>query len=76
MDTDRLFFLREEQDLNQEDVGKIVGTKKFSICNWENGKEIIPLVKLNEYANYFNVSMDYILKLDNCKTKKIATILH
>ncbi len=70
MDTERLFFLREEHDLTQEDVGKIVGTKKFSICNWESSKEIIPLVKLNEYANYFNVSMDYILKLDNCKTKK------
>ena len=41
MNTERLFFLREEHDLTQEDVGKIVGTKKFSVCNWESGKEII-----------------------------------
>lgn len=74
MNTERLFFLREEYDLTQEDMGKIVGTKKYSICNWENGKEIIPLNKLNEYANYFNVSMDYIVKLDDRKTKETNII--
>ena len=67
MNLERLFFLREEQDLTQEEMGKIVGTKKYSIYNWESGKEIIPLTKLNIYANYFNVSMDYILKLTNSK---------
>lgn len=71
MDTERLFFLREEFDLTQEEMGKIVGTKKYSICNWEKGKEIIPLTKLNEYSNYFNVSIDYILKLSNIKNKPI-----
>ena len=68
MNLERLFFLREEQDLTQEEMGKIVGTKKYSIYNWESGKEIIPLTKLNIYANYFNVSMDYILKLTENKT--------
>lgn len=71
MNTERLFFLREECDLTQEEMGKIVGTKKYSICNWEKGKEIIPLSKLNEYSNYFNVSIDYILKLSDNKNKMI-----
>lgn len=70
MDTERLFFLREERDLTQEEMGQVVGTKKFSICNWESNREIIPLSKLNAYANYFNVSMDYILKIDNRKYMK------
>lgn len=67
MDLERLFLLREENDLTQEKMGLIVNTKKWSITKWEKGKEIIPLPKLNIYANYFNVSMDYILKLSNNK---------
>lgn len=67
MDLERLFLLREENDLTQEKMGLIVNTKKWSITKWKNGKEIIPLPKLNIYANYFNVSMDYILKLSNNK---------
>ena len=67
MNLERLYFLREEFDLTQEDIGKIVGTKKYSIYNWESGKEIIPLSKLNAYANYFKVPMDYIVKIDDNK---------
>lgn len=69
MNMERLFFLREEKDLTQEQMGNIIGTKKFSISNGERGKEIIPLSKLNKYSNYFNVSMDYILKLSNSKNE-------
>ena len=41
------------------------------IAKWENGIVIIPLKKLNEYANYFNVSVDYLTSLSNKKEKVI-----
>ena len=72
MDLERLFLFREENDLTQEKMGAVVNTKKWSITKWENGKEIIPLPKLNIYANYFNTSMDYILKLTNKKGSTIS----
>jgi len=69
MNLEKLFLLREKNDLTQEQMGKIVGVKKFSISNWEKTKEIIPLEKLNIYSNYFNISLDYILNLsDNPKS--------
>jgi len=73
MNFERLYFLREEKDLTQEEIGKLVGTKKVSVCNWEKGREIIPLKSLNIYANFFNVSMDYILGLSDDKkaSKKV-----
>ena len=71
MNFERLFFLREEQDLFQNDMANILNVKQVNISNWENGKEIIPLTKLNMYANYFNVSLDYIMKLSD---KKIPSI--
>ncbi len=62
MDGERLFYLRESSDLTQEQLGQILGVSKLAISKWENGKETISLSKLNDYANYFNVSMDYIFK--------------
>jgi len=76
MNLERLYFLRENTELTQEEMGAIIGVKKFSISNWEHSKEIIPLDKLNIYSNYFNISMDYILKLTNNKqaSLKIETL--
>ena len=71
MNFERLFFLREEQDLFQNDMANILNVKQVNISNWENGKEIIPLTKLNMYANYFNVSLDYIMKLSDKKSPSI-----
>lgn len=67
MNYDRLYSLREDNDLTQEDMGKICGVSRVAISQWERGKEIIPLNKLNIYSNYFDVSIDYILKLSNIK---------
>ncbi len=67
MDFERLYFLREYANMTQESLGKVFNVSKYCICNWEKGKEIIPLKKLNEYSKYFNVSMDYILKISDNK---------
>lgn len=71
MNFERLFFLREERDLTQEDIGKILNVSRVAISQWETNKEIIPLEKLNAYANYFNVSLDYIVQISNVKEYKI-----
>ena len=71
MFTNRLLLLRQRNGLTQEELGKIIGVTKHSIYNWEHNLEIIPLKHLNTYANYFNVSMDYILNLTNDKTTNI-----
>ena len=42
MNLERLYFLREEKDLTQDDIGVILGVSKSAISKWENGKEIIP----------------------------------
>lgn len=71
MNFERLFFLREEKDLTQEDIGKILDVSRVAISQWETSKEIIPLEQLNAYANYFNVSLDYIVQISNVKEYKI-----
>lgn len=63
----RLSALREDHDLTQVKMGKICAVSRVAISQWETGKEIIPLRKLNAYANYFDVSIDYIFGLTNIK---------
>ena len=70
MNLERLYFLREEKDLTQQDLAKILKVNRVAISQWETGKEVISLLKLNEYANYFNVSMDYIVGFTNVKNYK------
>ncbi len=67
MNLERLFLLREENELRQQDIAEVLNVNRVNISNWEKGKEIIPLTKLNIYANYFNVSLDYLVKLTNNK---------
>lgn len=68
MNPNKIMFLRKRKGLTQIEMGKIIGVKNYSIHSWEKGKEIIPLYNLNTYANYFNVSMDYIMNLSDDST--------
>lgn len=67
MNLERLLYLREEKELTQKDIAKLLNVSRVAISNWETTKEIIPLKKLNDYCNYFKVSMDYIVYLEKNK---------
>lgn len=56
----RIRDLREEQDLTQIKMAKIMGVSKSTYSRWETDEAIIPLFHLNNICNYFDVSMDYI----------------
>lgn len=70
MNFERLFLLREEKDLYQKDIANILSVSQQTYSTWEIGNKIIPLKHLNKLCNYYNVSMDYILKLSDKKKSK------
>ena len=72
----KLFNLREDNDLYQRDIAKIVGVNQQTYSSWELGKKVIPLKHLHLICNYFNVSMDYVLNLSDYKlnNKEIKVI--
>lgn len=72
MNLERLYFLREESELTQRELADILGVSRVAISQWETTKEIIPLDKLNKYADYFDVSLDYIVGLSNDKSSSFA----
>ena len=61
MNFQKLIELREDFNLKQKDIAKILNITQQTYSLWENGSKIIPLKHLNSLCNYYNVSMDYML---------------
>lgn len=67
---ERLKALRLSQSLTLEQLAKELGLVKQTIGNWEKGVRIPSLDTSIALAEYFNVSLDYLVGLsDNPKRK-------
>ena len=66
----RLKDIREESELKQFTVGKLIGVTRGTYSLWELELDIIPLKRLNSFCNAFNCSIDYALGFTNTKNYK------
>lgn len=57
----RLKELRKDNRMTQEELGKIINVSKVSISGYENGTRSPDRETLVNIADYFNVSVDYLL---------------
>ena len=66
----RLKQLREERHISQAKIGKMCNTTQNAIFKYENGVTFPPMNVLMFYADYFNVSLDWIFgRCDNKEGK-------
>ena len=63
--------IREDNDINQETMATILGVNRSTYSLWELGINIIPLKNLCDFADYFNLSIDYVLGLTNSKNDNL-----
>lgn len=61
----RIRNLREDKDLYQKDIAKILGISQQYYSEYENGKRTIPIIHLIKLANFYHVSLDYLVGLTN-----------
>ena len=61
--------LREDADLTQTELARLLNTTQRTISNWESGRNEPPYEMLIKYAKHFKVSTDYILGLTDDKRK-------
>lgn len=64
-----LRYARENLELKQKEVAEILGVTYSTVSGWETGKDTIPLRKLIEFANKFNLSLDYLFGLKDYNEK-------
>ena len=62
---DRIKNLREDKDLTQKEVGRILNMSQTGYNQYEIGRNDIPTKVLIDLANFYNTSTDYILGLTN-----------
>ena len=66
----RLKDLREDKDLTQSELVKILGMHKTTYTNYEQGKREIPFELAIKLAKFYKVSLDYIAGItDEPKSK-------
>lgn len=64
--SERIKALRLERGMTQEAVGKIAGVKRYSVWGYEKGNNFPEVPGLIALADYFGVSIDYLLgRTDN-----------
>ena len=70
----KLRDLREDNDLKQEDVAKILNITKQAYGRYENGARKLSIEDLIKLCDFYNVSADYIIgRTDTPELNKSTT---
>ena len=64
----RIRDLREDRDLNQTAVAKMLGMSQTGYSKYETGENDIPTWVLIKLSEFYNTSVDYLLGQTNERT--------
>ena len=64
----RLRDLREDNDMSQEQMAKLLNCSQQTYSRYESHTTEIPLESLIFLADYYDTSVDYLLGITNNKT--------
>lgn len=65
MFSEQLRKLRREKKLTQIELGKLLNVSNGTIAMWETDKRQPDITTLNKIAEYFGVSVDYLMGKEN-----------
>ena len=64
----RLRDVREDRDLKQRDIAELLKVHQTTYSDYELGRLNIPVAALHTLADFYGVSVDYLLGRTNIKT--------
>lgn len=67
MKYDRIKNLREDRDLTQSYMGKVLNISQRVYSNYETGTRSIPIDILSKIADFYDTSVDYLIERTNIK---------
>lgn len=63
----RIRDLREDKDLKQKDLAAYLSIDQSTYSDYENGRINVPIEMLIRIADYYDVSLDYLVERDGKK---------
>ena len=63
--SEKLYELRKKDSLSQEQLAERLGVSRQAVSKWESGKAVPESDTLISISEYFNVSLDYLMKEDD-----------
>jgi len=61
---DRIRELREDNDFKQEKLAEVLGVRQTTYSKYELGKINVPIDMLIKIADFYHVSLDYLVGRD------------
>lgn len=61
----RIKELREDRDIKQKEIAKILNCKQNTYSQYENESRIIDIYNLEKLAIFYETSIDYLIGLTN-----------
>ena len=68
--SEKLYTLRRKSGLSQEQLAEQLNVSRQAISKWESGTSNPESDKLIAISQYFNVSLDYLVKEDDDQSKE------
>lgn len=62
----RIRDLREDRDMNQTQIAKMLGMSQTGYSKYETGENDVPTHVLIKLAQFYNTSIDYLLGETDC----------
>lgn len=69
---EKLYELRKKSNLSQEQLAEQLGVSRQAISKWESGQAVPESDKLVAISNYFQVSLDYLMKEEITRSETSA----
>ena len=57
-----MYELRNKKNISQEDLAEVLDVSRQSISKWENDKAYPEMTRLLFMSDYFDVSLDYLMR--------------
>ncbi len=67
LNIDRLKEIRQDRDLQQIDIAKVLKTSQVQYSRYERGVRVMPVDKIAKLAKFYDVSIDYLLGLTDIR---------
>ncbi len=71
---DRLFYLRKQKKLSQDELGQLIGVSQQAVAKWEGGSAFPNQQSMEQLCDFFGVTMDFLFDNSPSRGTKLPVL--